>query len=154
MATTSKSLLNPSYTLVADYIAQRDASNPVVLTINGQASTFRLYGSVEGEQSFRTQIDVALNGSFKILSGGQALGTIKLHILEPTTLCGDTAPASKALSMVSNIKADERNITVTLPGARFKGIIVSVSPSIQDSDGKGLFTQSTTILAQGLWSKQ
>ena len=156
MATT---LFNPEYTLVSDLSKDliSKTRGKVVVKIANNSFTYNLYNTVSGTQPFRTQVDVTLDGKMKLLSGGKALGDIKLHMLEPDQLCSSNnsqtpvAVTHGASRLVGNVASINRQITVTFPGTRFNGVITSVSPSVSDIDGKGTFLQTTIVTASGTW---
>ena len=127
-------------------------ANSVTIKINGKSNAYKAIGVLKGNQAFRTQFDVTLDGRVQALSGGQALGSLQLTILDMQTDCSISSKDSAEL--VGSSKSSKREIVVTIPGARFKGIITSVSPIIQDIDGKGTMIQTTTIGANGLWYKK
>lgn len=157
---TSLSVINPNYTATVG-INDKEMSlisggsklaNNVTIKINGKSGAYKAIGALKGNQGFRTQFDVALDGKLQALSGGKALGSLQLTILDMQQNCAGGSRDSAEL--VGNTKSSKREIVVTIPGARFKGIITSVSPIIQDIDGKGTMIQTTTIGANGLWYKK
>ena len=121
----------------------------------------------KGTQVFRTQYDVAVDGSQYVLTAGRGKGGIELTVFDgPIASCNFTNKAApKAFSIkYSNLETySSREITVTfkLPSqsnaqtteqsAEFSGVIVAAHTN-QDVDPRtGVIVTTTQIAAEGMW---
>ena len=135
----------------------------VKLGASGSPRQYLLIDGAGGSQPFRTQYDMALDGSQFVLTAGKGIGTYEFKLLEgPVKDCGSKVNTSKS-SFVSDYKkmddADSRRLTIvtktdsstTKNSLTFRGIINQVAiNAARGEDGESYVI--IIVSATGIWT--
>lgn len=133
----------------------------------GSSSSPRQYLLVNGAggtQPFRTQYDMALDGSQYVLTAGKGVGTYEFQLLEgPIHTCRGGGSATRYSSFISDYKgmkgADSRKLTIvtktqsatTRNSITFVGLINQVNiNAVRGEDGESYVL--AVVSATGTWS--
>lgn len=136
---------------------------PVTVQL-GESLSPRLYalvGPTGGAQPFRTQYDVAVDGTTYVLTAGKGVGTYQLSLLEGAfkDCAGGTVGESfmadyKKLQGYKSrkIRLVTRGTTNTNNSMTFNGIIDNVLTSVNVDDSTGQTYTTIQVTATGIWS--
>lgn len=125
---------------------------------------FHLIDTAGGNQPFRTQYDMAIDGTQFVLAAGKGLGTYEFRLLEgPLEHCAGSSALDSQTSFLREYKklkkAEDRQITVitrakgssTQYSVTFKGLINNVQVSaVKGESGERYLI--IIVSATGVWS--
>ena len=127
----------------------------ITLTIGAHKLTSTLMAQAQGEQPYRTQHDVALDGKSYIVGAGKALGVSSFVLLDGPFLC-DSQDKSTLNTLKTMQKLADRKIVITIPtaggNAQFTGYITKFTIELDDQLAQGSYYIWTGITAHGVWS--
>lgn len=150
------SVLGKSQILFRGLPADEGGTVKAYIKLGGQdANQYKITGETEGKQIFRTQYDLAIDGTEYILTAGVGQGEYHFVIFEGPFDCAD-AQGPVFMSRLHELKDFERrSIDVDIPfnkskHAFFSGIIIGASFS-QKMDKDGSYRVYTTVNTIGTW---
>lgn len=130
----------------------------------GRAQKMLLLGPDTVKQPFRTQFDVAIDGSEYVIAAGKGIGSYDFKVLEGPFTCAEFATYQSILEKLDEFAktVDDRRITMTLLNGNsqaskvtesvFKGIINNVTTTTTVYEG-GEKVIVSNISALGSWQK-
>lgn len=135
----------------------QSSENSVMIRINDRIFGGLLTQSMGGRQSYRTQINMLLNGDIQILSAGKGIGSHEFTVFEgPFTDCGEGTPECISSYYESLTRLEERTIRIiyTDPGNKltFRGVIVAMTSTRTVDDQSGTIMMVTKVEALGTWA--
>lgn len=157
------STFNTSLNLITSDTVSKYELVDVRIGATNHPRKYRLIDSAGGNQPFRTQYDMAVDGSQFVLAAGKGLGTYEFKLLEgPFTSCGGQITNSSQSSFLKEYKqlkkAKDRQITVitrargssTQYSVTFKGLINNVQVGAsRGENGEGYVI--IVVSATGVW---
>jgi hypothetical protein len=136
-------------------VSIKNQGSLITLTIGVHKLTSTLMAQAQGEQPYRTQYDIALDGKPYIVGAGKALGVSSFVLLDGPFLC-DSKEKSTLNTLKTMQKLADRKITITIPTAggntQFTGYVTKFTIELDDQLSPGSYYIWTGITAQGVWA--
>lgn len=127
-----------------------------------KANRYLIIDNTEGVQLFRTQYDIAVDGTQYILTAGRGHGGFSFTVLEGPICNADDRETfaskygdldkykTRTIKVVTSLDHGEQATASTKNAAKFSGVIVSAETRhVIGENGATIIT--TTINAEGMW---
>ena len=158
------STFDTAYNIILNDTLKKYELVDVRLGSSNSPRKFHLIDAAGGNQPFRTQYDMAIDGSQFVLAAGKGLGNYEFKLLEgPLTHCAGTTGTNSQTSFLREYKklkkAADRQITVitrakgssTQYSVTFKGLINNVQVSATKGENGERYL-IIVVSATGVWS--
>lgn len=156
----SKSKLGDISGFIYNSTLPKEVVKLVVAKIGGRHyEGYYVLPDMEGSQPFRTQYDIAVDGSIYALNAGKGLGSITFTLLEGPFRCTQNAnPAYLLTNLMRTNKLEDRRVEIIInynAGVaknviKFVGYINNVTPQITETQNDSIIYY-TTVDAEGTW---
>lgn len=128
----------------------------IKLGADPDVNQYKISGQTEGQQIFRTQYDVAVDGTEYILTAGAGQGTYTFTIFEGPFDCDQSQGPVFAARLSRMDFFENRTIVVVIPfgtteSAFFSGLIVGSTINQKMDNTHGSYTVMTQISTVGRW---
>ena len=135
------------------------------INIGGLVNAYAIHGDTEGQQIFRTQHDIAIDGTEYILTAGAGQGAFNFTIFDGPFTCPQDAPVTALAARYDDMRSFvNRTIEVNIPlvgspeGANstklravFSGLITGIGTRQVNDPSTGAYYILTTVQTTGMW---